>query len=40
MSRPAEWEKSAVIVRNLSAMRDKVRALEKTIKTLTNQEEK
>ncbi|MBP1203066.1 UDP-3-O-[3-hydroxymyristoyl] glucosamine N-acyltransferase [Duganella sp. 1411] len=40
MSRPAEWEKSAVIVRNLAAMRDKVRALEKTIKTLTNQEEK
>jgi UDP-3-O-[3-hydroxymyristoyl] glucosamine N-acyltransferase len=40
MSRPAEWEKSAVIVRNLAAMRDKVRALEKAIKTLTNQEEK
>ena len=40
MAKPAEWEKSAVIVRNLAAMRDKVRGLEKTIKTLTNQEEK
>lgn len=31
-----EWEKSAVIVRNLAEMREKIRALEKTIKTLTD----
>ncbi|MFL6673215.1 MAG: UDP-3-O-(3-hydroxymyristoyl)glucosamine N-acyltransferase [Massilia sp.] len=30
----AEWERSAAIVRNLSGMREKIRALEKTIKTL------
>jgi UDP-3-O-[3-hydroxymyristoyl] glucosamine N-acyltransferase len=35
LARNAEWEKSAAIVRNLSTMREKIRALEKTIKTLT-----
>ncbi len=40
LAKNAEWEKTAAIVRNLSTMRDKIRALEKTIKTLTNNEEK
>lgn len=35
LAKNAEWEKTAAIVRNLAAMRDKIRALEKTIKTLT-----
>ena len=35
LAKNAEWEKSAAIVRNLDAMRDRIRALEKTIKTLT-----
>ncbi|WDZ98185.1 UDP-3-O-(3-hydroxymyristoyl)glucosamine N-acyltransferase [Herbaspirillum sp. WKF16] len=35
-----DWEKSAALVRNLGAMREKIRALEKTLKTLNpNQEE-
>jgi UDP-3-O-[3-hydroxymyristoyl] glucosamine N-acyltransferase len=34
LAKNAEWEKSAAIVRNLSTMREKIRALEKTIKTL------
>jgi UDP-3-O-[3-hydroxymyristoyl] glucosamine N-acyltransferase len=34
LAKNAEWEKSAAIVRNLNTMRDKIRALEKTIKTL------
>jgi len=38
LAKNSEWEKSAAIVRNLSAMREKIRAMEKTIKTLTNQE--
>lgn len=37
LAKNAEWEKSAAIVRNLASMRDKIRALEKTIKTLTEQ---
>ncbi|MES2129278.1 MAG: UDP-3-O-(3-hydroxymyristoyl)glucosamine N-acyltransferase [Pseudomonadota bacterium] len=36
LAKNAEWEKSAAIVRNLATMRDKIRALEKTIKTLTD----
>jgi len=36
LAKNAEWEKSAAIVRNLSTMREKIRALEKTIKTLTD----
>jgi UDP-3-O-[3-hydroxymyristoyl] glucosamine N-acyltransferase len=36
LAKNSEWEKSAVIVRNLATMRDKIRALEKTIKTLTD----
>ncbi len=35
LAKNAEWEKSAAIVRNLATMRDKIRALEKTLKTLT-----
>jgi UDP-3-O-[3-hydroxymyristoyl] glucosamine N-acyltransferase len=35
LAKNAEWERSAAIVRNLSAMREKIRALEKTIKNLT-----
>jgi UDP-3-O-[3-hydroxymyristoyl] glucosamine N-acyltransferase len=40
LAKNADWEKSAAIVRNLSSMREKIRALEKTIKTLTTQDEK
>ena len=40
LAKNAEWEKSAAIVRNLTSMREKIRALEKTIKTLTKQDEK
>lgn len=35
LAKNAEWEKSAAIVRNLGAMREKIRELEKTIKLLT-----
>jgi UDP-3-O-[3-hydroxymyristoyl] glucosamine N-acyltransferase len=35
LAKNAEWEKSAAIVRNLASMREKIRALEKTIKTIT-----
>ncbi len=37
LAKNAEWERSAAIVRNLASMREKIRALEKTIKTLTEQ---
>ena len=37
LAKNAEWERSAAIVRNLGAMREKIRSLEKTIKTLTEQ---
>jgi len=41
LAKNAEWEKSAAIVRNLNSMREKIRALEKQIKTLSdNAEEK
>ena len=33
LAKNADWEKTAAIVRNLDTMRDKIRALEKTIKT-------
>lgn len=36
LAKNADWEKTAAIVRNLDTMRDKIRALEKTIKTLTS----
>jgi UDP-3-O-[3-hydroxymyristoyl] glucosamine N-acyltransferase len=39
LAKNAEWEKSAAIVRNLTSMREKIRALEKTIKTLTGKQE-
>lgn len=35
LAKNAEWEKSAAIVRNLGSMREKIRELEKTIKSLT-----
>jgi UDP-3-O-[3-hydroxymyristoyl] glucosamine N-acyltransferase len=35
LAKNAEWEKSAAIVRNLSTMREKIRALEKKIKSFT-----
>lgn len=37
LAKNSEWEKSAAIVRNLNAMREKIRELEKTVKSL-NQE--
>ncbi|TWI67497.1 UDP-3-O-[3-hydroxymyristoyl] glucosamine N-acyltransferase [Pseudoduganella lurida] len=37
LAKNSEWEKSAAIVRNLSTMREKIRSLEKAIKTITNQ---
>ena len=38
LAKNADWEKSAVIVRKLDALRVKVRALEKTIQALTAQD--
>ncbi|NEX59762.1 UDP-3-O-(3-hydroxymyristoyl)glucosamine N-acyltransferase [Noviherbaspirillum galbum] len=35
LAKNADWEKSAVIVRNLATMREKIRELEKTVKRLT-----
>lgn len=35
LAKNADWEKTAAIVRNLASLREKVRVLEKTIKTLT-----
>ncbi|HEV7815095.1 MAG TPA: UDP-3-O-(3-hydroxymyristoyl)glucosamine N-acyltransferase [Janthinobacterium sp.] len=40
LAKNADWEKSAAIVRNLAGMREKIRTLEKTIKTLMKQDEK
>jgi len=37
IAKHGEWEKSAALVRNLGTMREKIRALEKTIKSLTAQ---
>ena len=37
LAKNAEWGKSAAIVRNLASMRDKIRTLEKTLMTLTEQ---
>jgi UDP-3-O-[3-hydroxymyristoyl] glucosamine N-acyltransferase len=37
LAKNADWEKTAVIVRNLAAMREKIRELEKTIKSSTEQ---
>jgi UDP-3-O-[3-hydroxymyristoyl] glucosamine N-acyltransferase len=34
LAKNADWEKSAVIVRNLASMREKIRELEKTLKSL------
>ncbi len=38
LAKNADWEKSAVIVRNLPTMREKIRELEKTIKALSANE--
>jgi len=37
IAKHGEWEKSAALVRNLTSMREKIRALEKKIKSLTEQ---
>ena len=39
LSKNADWEKSAAIVRNLAAMRAKIRDLEKIVSKLTKEEE-
>ena len=39
LAKNAEWEKSAVIVRNLGRMREKMRELEKSIKSLTGKKQ-
>lgn len=39
LARNADWEKSAVVVRNLGKMREKIRELEKTIKSLIGKQE-
>jgi UDP-3-O-[3-hydroxymyristoyl] glucosamine N-acyltransferase len=39
LAKNADWEKSAAIVRNLDGLRDKVRALEKAIKTITTHQD-
>ena len=39
MAKHPDWEKTAVIVRNLPAMREKIRELEKIIKTLSKESE-
>jgi UDP-3-O-[3-hydroxymyristoyl] glucosamine N-acyltransferase len=39
LAKNAEWEKSAVIVRNLPSMREKIRELEKNIKSLNEDKE-
>jgi len=38
LAKNTEWEKSAAIVRNLSAMREKLRELEKAVKSLSEEE--
>jgi UDP-3-O-[3-hydroxymyristoyl] glucosamine N-acyltransferase len=37
LAKNADWEKTAAIVRNLSGMREKIRTLEKSIKSLTEE---
>jgi UDP-3-O-[3-hydroxymyristoyl] glucosamine N-acyltransferase len=39
LAKNTQWEKSAVIVRNLPSMREKIRELEKTIKSLSKDKE-
>ncbi|HYD81406.1 MAG TPA: UDP-3-O-(3-hydroxymyristoyl)glucosamine N-acyltransferase [Paucimonas sp.] len=39
LSKNADWEKSAVIVRNLATMREKIRELEKTVKSLSQSQD-
>jgi UDP-3-O-[3-hydroxymyristoyl] glucosamine N-acyltransferase len=39
LAKKAEWEKSAVLVRNLAAMREKIRELEKQVKLLAGKKE-
>ena len=39
LAKNADWEKSAAIVRNLAAMREKIRELEKTVKTLSEKKQ-
>lgn len=39
LAKNADWEKSAVLVRNLATMREKIRELEKTLKSLTDKQQ-
>lgn len=39
LAKKSDWEKTAAIVRNLGDMREKIRALEKTIKTLNDKQD-
>ncbi|MFL9925124.1 UDP-3-O-(3-hydroxymyristoyl)glucosamine N-acyltransferase [Herbaspirillum lusitanum] len=39
IAKHGDWEKSAALVRNLGTMREKIRALEKSLKTLTQNQE-
>ncbi len=39
MAKNSDWEKSAALVRNLPALREKIRELEKTVKTLSRNPE-
>lgn len=39
LAKNADWEKSAAIVRNLGSMREKIRELEKTVKSLFGKQE-
>ena len=39
LSKNADWEKSAAIVRNLASMREKIRDLEKTVKSLSEKKQ-
>ncbi|MEN9864804.1 MAG: hypothetical protein RL748_394, partial [Pseudomonadota bacterium] len=38
LAKNAEWEKSAAVVRNLASLRSKIRAMEKTIESLSQKQ--
>ncbi|WP_194726980.1 UDP-3-O-(3-hydroxymyristoyl)glucosamine N-acyltransferase [Noviherbaspirillum malthae] len=40
VAKKSDWERSAVVVRNIASLREKVRTLEKTIKALSGNDEK
>jgi UDP-3-O-[3-hydroxymyristoyl] glucosamine N-acyltransferase len=39
LAKNADWEKSAAIVRNLATMREKIRELEKTLKSHSDKQQ-